>query len=134
MVPLLAGVDAQSLLDARYDGGGGASRPAGIWSIFSRRGYATALLEELHDGCADLADAAPSSTSKLFYSRLGAAGMPHHNAWQVFCQPELLPCCHDPNSFLQPGRRQCVGEQELPALLLGYVRQVRAATPKEHGQ
>ena len=64
-----------------------------------------------------------SSASKLFYSRLGAAGMPHHNGWQIFCQPEIRPCCTDEDSFLRPGRRQCVGEHELPELLLDYVRQ-----------
>lgn len=52
--------------------------------------------------------------------------MPHHNAWQIFCQPELRPCCNDPDSFLQPGRRQCVGERELPELLMGYVRDLWA--------
>lgn len=55
----------------------------------------------LADGCADLSSATPSSASKLFYSRLGAEAMPHHNLWQIFCQPELRPCCTDGNSFLQ---------------------------------
>jgi len=145
MVPMLAGVDAQTLIDTTpisgysggyggggYGGGGGGGggagdgRPQGIWSAFSRRGYATALLEELHDGCSDLSSPAPSSASKLFYSRLGAAGMPHHNAWPIFCQPELRPCCNDPDSFLQPGKRQCVGDEELPVLLMDYIRQVGA--------
>ena len=130
MVPMLAGVDAQTLIDstpigpyASYEGSD-ESRPKGVWNAFAQRGYATALLEELHDGCGDLSASAPSSASKLFYSRLGAAGMPHHNAWQIFCQPELRPCCNDPESFLQPGRRQCVGDVELPVLLLDYMRQL----------
>ena len=50
--------------------------------------------------------------------------MPHHNAWQIFCQPELRPCCNDADSFLRPGRRQCVGKHELPQLLLDYVGQL----------
>ena len=129
MVPMLAGVDSQTLIDVspigayNPDGGGGVE---GVWSAFGRRGYATMMLEELHDGCSDLSSSVPSSASKLFYSRLGAKGMPHHNAWQIFCQPELRPCCNDPNSFLQPGRRQCVGDSELPELLLGYVRDLWA--------
>ena len=60
-----------------------ADATQGVWSAFERRGYATFLMEELHDGCADLSGS-PSSASKLFYSKLGAPGMPHHNAWQVF--------------------------------------------------
>ena len=103
----------------------GARRPEAVWGRFARRGYATFLLEELHDGCSDLTTSGtPSSVSKLLYSRYGAAGMPHHNAWQIFCQPELRPCCHDADSFLRPGRRQCVGETELPELLLGYVKKL----------
>jgi len=50
--------------------------------------------------------------------------MPHHNSWQIFCQPEMRPCCTDPDSFLRPGRRQCVGQRELPELMLGYVKQL----------
>lgn len=129
MVPMLAGVEAQVLIDTppvgvyspeRADGPG---RPEGVWAAFGRHGYATMMLEELHDGCGDLSSSGvPSSASKLFYSRLGAKGMPHHNAWQAFCQPELRPCCNDADSFLQPGRRQCVGGNELPELLMGYVR------------
>ena len=106
-------------------GGGSAGPPQAVWKGFAARGYATFLLEELHDGCSDLTGAGvPSSVSKLLYSRYGADGMPHHNAWQIFCQPELRPCCSDPQSFLRPGRRQCVGGKELPALLLDYVRQL----------
>ena len=32
------------------------------------------MLEELHDGCGDLAQAVPSSASKLFFSKLGTFG------------------------------------------------------------
>ena len=106
------------------DGSSGGGGPKAVWGDFERHGYATFLLEELHDGCTDLTSGTPSSASKLFYSRFGAAGMPHHNAWQIFCQPELRPCCNDPESFLQPGRRQCVGGAELPELMLGYVKQL----------
>jgi hypothetical protein len=139
MVPMLSGVDAQTLIDSppvsAYSSADSSSSVRGVWSDFAAQGYATMLMEELHDGCADLSSTAPSAASKLFYSRLGAAGMPHHNAWQIFCQPELRPCCNDPVSFLQPGRRQCVGGKELPALLLDYVRQLwsfydRRETPR----
>ena len=83
----------------------------------------------------DLSSSTPSAASKLFYSRLGAAGMPHHNSWQIFCQPELRACCNDPDSFLQPGKRQCVGDAELPELLLTHVRDLwtyyeRRQTPR----
>ena len=48
----------------------GDHAPVPVWQAFGRRGFATYLLEELHDGCADLmAGGAPSSVSKLFYSR-----------------------------------------------------------------
>ena len=128
MVPMLAGVDAKVLIDAApvsaYEPSPPGGGVRGVWSDFEARGYATSMLEELHDGCSDLMSPTPSSASKLFYSRLGAGGMPHHNAWQIFCQPELRPCCNDKGSFLQPGRRQCVGERELPELLMDYMRQV----------
>ena len=129
MVPMLSGVDAQTLIDSTpvgsYSYGGGGKPPEGVWSAFQRRGYATAMLEELHDGCNDLSSPAPSSATKLFYSRVGASGMPHHNPWPIFCQPELRTCCNDPESFLQPGKRQCVNDdQELPVLLMDYMRQL----------
>ncbi len=173
MVPMLTGVDAETLINlppvgsyashlyegyesswagdetpadptagsgGRNDGGSnsggsGTDGPKGVWDAFERHGYATFLLEELHDGCSDLTSGTPSSASKLFYSRFGAAGMPHHNVWQIFCQPELRPCCNDPESFLQPGRRQCVGGAELPELMLRYVKQLTrlystAGTPR----
>ena len=71
-------------------------------AAFKRRGYATFLGEEIHDGCGDLSAQTPSSACKLFYALLGAAAMPHHNVWQAFCQPELPQCCTDPLSFLRP--------------------------------
>ena len=46
--------------------------------------------------------------------------MPHHNAWQIFCAQQLRQCCDDPDSFLQPGRRQCVDGRDLHELLLQY--------------
>lgn len=138
MVPMLTGEEADALINTPPLGSYGHSGyfgttwgnpsprpPEAVWKGFSRRGYATFLLEELHDGCADLTSSGtPSSVSKLFYSRYGASGMPHHNAWQIFCQPEIRPCCTDPDSFLRPGRRQCVGGAELPEQLLDYVRQL----------
>lgn len=57
MVPMLAGVESQALIDltplSAYGGGPDSSRPAGVWSAFAKHGYATALLEEIHDGCND---------------------------------------------------------------------------------
>ena len=44
-----------------------------------------------------------------------------HTLWQIFCQPELRACCNDRDSFLQPGRRQCVGNGELSSLFLKWV-------------
>ena len=146
-MPLLAGIDHESFIRAphatdasRYGGaygggygaglgaelgggygGFGARAPDGVWRDFERKGYATFLLEEMHDGCADLESDAPSSAAKLFYSRLGADRMPHHNAWQLFCSEDVKPCCSHPDSFLRPGRRQCVGGRELPKLMLDYV-------------
>lgn len=38
----------------------------------------------------------------------------------------MRQCCKDLDSFLRPGRRQCVGARELPELLLGYVHQLWA--------
>lgn len=55
MVPMLSGVDSQTLIDmtpvSQYNGGGGGGGSVeGVWSDFGRRGYATMLMEELHDG------------------------------------------------------------------------------------
>jgi hypothetical protein len=50
--------------------------------------------------------------------------MPHHNAWQIFCQPEVRQCCKDDDSFLRPGRRQCLDSDELPELMLRYVERL----------
>ena len=127
MIPMLTGVDVSTFLAAprasSWDApdASGSRLPLPVWTEFMRRGYATFLAEELHDGCTDLSQPVPSSASKLFYSRFGAESMPHHNLWQAFCQPELRACCNDHESFLQPGRRQCVGNGELPALFLDWV-------------
>ncbi len=119
MVPMYTGLSHDELQRApRGDAGGWEP----VWAAFKRRGYATFLGEEIHDGCGDLSAQTPSSACKLFYALLGAAAMPHHNVWQAFCQPELPQCCTDPLSFLRPGRRQCVNGADLHALLLGYVR------------
>ena len=119
MVPMYTGLSHDELQRApRGDAGGWEP----VWAAFKRRGYATFLGEEIHDGCGDLSAQTPSSACKLFYALLGAAAMPHHNVWQAFCQPELPQCCTDPLSFLRPGRRQCVNGADLHALLLAYVR------------
>ena len=61
-----------------------------------------------------------ASAAKLFFSKLGERGMPHHNAWQIFCAQQLRQCCDDPDSFLNPGRRQCVDGRDLHEVLLQY--------------
>ena len=121
---LLAGVDHQSFVasaptfggDGGY-GGYGPPPPAAVWSDFMARGFVTFLLEEMHDGCSDLSAPSPSSAAKLFFSKLGERGMPHHNAWQIFCAQQLRQCCDDPDSFLNPGRRQCVDGRDLHEVL-----------------
>ena len=112
--PLLSGVDINAFADG--------APPEAVWSSFKQQGYATLLTEELHDGCGDLGTSRPSAASKLFFSKLGAEAMPHHNGWQAFCLPELKQCCTDPSSFLRPGRRQCVNGADLHVELLGHAR------------
>ena len=132
MVPLLAGVDHPTFLasasaasDSYGYGPAGPPPPEAVWSEFMRRGFVTFLLEEIHDGCGDLASPVPSAACKLFFAKLGQKGMPHHNAWQAFCSGAMRQCCDDPDSFLQPGRRQCVDgpagvSTDLHELLLQY--------------
>ena len=132
MVPLLAGVDHPTFLasasaasDSYGYGPAGPPPPEAVWSDFMRRGFVTFLLEEIHDGCGDLASPVPSAACKLFFAKLGQKGMPHHNAWQAFCSAAMRQCCDDPDSFLQPGRRQCVDgpagvSTDLHELLLQY--------------
>ena len=39
---------------------------------------------------------------------------------------QVRQCCHDENSFLQPGRRQCVNGADLHAELLAYATSIFA--------
>eukprot|EP00965_Chrysotila_dentata_P134095 4434319-Pleurochrysis_carterae.AAC.1 len=95
-----------------------------IWNAFAARGDATFLLEEIHDGCDDIGSRGTSAAAKLYSARLPADRMPQHQPWQIFCQPQLRPCCHDVNSFLNPGRRQCVNGADLSVEMLAYVSRI----------
>ena len=128
MAPFLVGSDAADLAAALSSA---AKEAPTIWADFKRHGARTFLLEEIHDGCADLAQGGTSSASKYFHGRASAANAPDHAPWQIFCQPELRPCCDDPASILRPGRRQCIGGVDLHAHLLDYTRRFWEGHPPQ---
>ena len=78
MVPMMTGMPTEAVADlplhtaSAYgmpndeQGTLNKDAPEPVWSAFSRRGFATYLLEEIHDGCSDLtAGGAPSAVSKV---------------------------------------------------------------------